>query len=330
MTGPPEARGPGAADTATRARIDQPLASAIDRVDPDACRSQAAALLEHSRRQKADRRRCREPRRRFHRLVRKGRLGDFPWLASPTPPSTPTPARTAGSRGNERAHDERRARGPAATGPATRESPQSRGATAIGRTHRRLQKPDGPGVLLQPRRGLGESDGGGRSRGQEVSGTIVTARCRELGIPDRFAPSLSLCWHGRGYDNSVDRRKSELLGMAKSKIAALEAKAIVEIGIECSRGADRNRIGRPDERRGAGFIAKLTPLETLMPKLSFEAVAGKAKPPVAEQLVSSNALRQRRFRERHRTEQVTSRNGHGVTPADGGKRDERAPDRHPP
>ena len=87
---------------------------------------------------------------------------------------------------------------------------------------------------------------------KRVSGTIVTARCRELGIPDRFAPSLSLCWHGRGYDNSVDRRKSELLGMAKSKIAALEAKAIVEIGIECSRGADRNRIGRPDERRGAG------------------------------------------------------------------------------
>jgi hypothetical protein len=30
----------------------------------------------------------------------------------------------------------------------------------------------------------------------------VAARCRELGIPDRFAPSLSLHWRHRGYDAS--------------------------------------------------------------------------------------------------------------------------------
>jgi hypothetical protein len=37
-----------------------------------------------------------------------------------------------------------------------------------------------------------------------------------------------------------------------------------------------------------------------MPALSFAEVSGEAEPPIAEQLISSNALRQRRFRERRR------------------------------
>jgi len=44
-----------------------------------------------------------------------------------------------------------------------------------------------------------------------------------------------------------------------------------------------------------------------MPKLSYEQVAGEAEPPIAEQLTSQGALRQRRYRERHRNAQVTSR-----------------------
>jgi hypothetical protein len=42
----------------------------------------------------------------------------------------------------------------------------------------------------------------------------------------------------------------------------------------------------------------LPDVETLMPRLAFAEVAGEAEPPVAEQLVSSSALRQRRFREK--------------------------------
>ncbi len=36
-----------------------------------------------------------------------------------------------------------------------------------------------------------------------------------------------------------------------------------------------------------------------MPALSYEELSGEADPPVVEQLVSPNALRQRRFRQRH-------------------------------
>ena len=37
-----------------------------------------------------------------------------------------------------------------------------------------------------------------------------------------------------------------------------------------------------------------------MPRLTLAEVAGDADPPIAEQLISSNALRQKRYRERQR------------------------------
>jgi hypothetical protein len=38
---------------------------------------------------------------------------------------------------------------------------------------------------------------------------IVAARCRELGIPARFAPELSLEWYRRG-ENALKERRAEL------------------------------------------------------------------------------------------------------------------------
>src|SRR5262249_30751833 len=61
----------------------------------------------------------------------------------------------------------------------------------------------------------------------------VAARCRELGIPDGFAPSLQLRWNHRGYANLMDKCRSELRTMAKTRIAAIEQKAITEIGLSC-------------------------------------------------------------------------------------------------
>ncbi len=48
------------------------------------------------------------------------------------------------------------------------------------------------------------------------------------------------------------------------------------------------------------FVDRLPTVEDLMPQLSYQELAGEADPPVVEQLVSPNALRQRQFRERQR------------------------------
>jgi hypothetical protein len=139
---------------------------------------------------------------------------------------------------------------------------------------------------------------------------LVEARCRELGIPARFAPELNLAWYSRG-ENAFRERRVELRATAKSRIAAIEAKAITDIEVECLTAQTELAVSGLTTDAARGFIDRLPGIEALMPKLSFEAIAGEADPPVVEQLVSSNALRQRRYRERHRNALEAS---HNVTP----------------
>ena len=62
------------------------------------------------------------------------------------------------------------------------------------------------------------------SAGREVERCkkALAARCRELGIPDRFAPNMTLLWLHRGYDNALEKRRRELRTMATTQIEALE------------------------------------------------------------------------------------------------------------
>ena len=133
----------------------------------------------------------------------------------------------------------------------------------------------------------------------------ITAQCAKLGIPPRFAPHLDSCWADRG-ENAVKKRRDELRRMAETRIEAIEAKAITEIETWCFEAQVQIAIAGLTSDAARQFVEKLPSLETLMPRLSFAEVAGEAAPPVAEQLVSPNALRQRRWRER----QAALRDGH--------------------
>jgi hypothetical protein len=126
----------------------------------------------------------------------------------------------------------------------------------------------------------------------------IARRCRELGIPERFAPDLDLTWCNRGYDNLVERRKAELRRMAQTRIEAIESKAVVQIEVACLDAQTKLALADLTSDAAKQFIEQLPSIDTLMPQLSFAEVAGEAEPPIAEQLVSPNALRQRRFRER--------------------------------
>jgi hypothetical protein len=128
----------------------------------------------------------------------------------------------------------------------------------------------------------------------------VTARCRELGIPDRFAPSLSLYCYSRGYDNAVESRRKELRRMAQTQVAAIEQKAIVEIELSCLKAQEQIAIAGITSEAAQQFIKHLPGIDALMPCLSFAEIAGETDPPIAEQLVAPNVLRQRRYRERQR------------------------------
>ena len=60
----------------------------------------------------------------------------------------------------------------------------------------------------------------------------IAARCAELGIPARFAPTLETNWYSRG-ENAVNSRRAELRRVAQAQIAAIERRATVEIETSC-------------------------------------------------------------------------------------------------
>jgi hypothetical protein len=128
----------------------------------------------------------------------------------------------------------------------------------------------------------------------------IKARCREIGIPDRFAPRLSLNWCNRGYGNLIKERRDELRKMAMTAIEAQEQKAKTQIELSCLEAQEKIAIAGLTSDAASGFIEALPSIGELMPRLSFAEVAGESKPPVAERLLSSNALRQQRHRERQK------------------------------
>lgn len=128
----------------------------------------------------------------------------------------------------------------------------------------------------------------------------IAARCRELGIPERFSPDVDLEWRHRGYDNCIEKRRIELRRMAETRIAALEQKAITEIELSCLKAQEHLALAGLPSEAARQLFEGLPAIKELMPLLSFDEVAGETEPPPAEQLVTPNALRQRRFRERQR------------------------------
>jgi hypothetical protein len=125
------------------------------------------------------------------------------------------------------------------------------------------------------------------------------ARCREIGIPDRFAPKINLHWYSRG-ENAVKERRDELRRMAVTAIEAQEQKAKTQIELSRLEAQEKLALAGITSDAARGFIEALPSITDLMPRLSFAEVAGESQPPVAERLLSSNALRQQRFRERQK------------------------------
>jgi hypothetical protein len=126
----------------------------------------------------------------------------------------------------------------------------------------------------------------------------IAARCRELRIPENFAPTLDLQWSHRGYYNLLERRKTELRKAATSRIEAMEKKAILEIEMQSLDAQTQIAASGLTSAAAQSFIAQLPTVEALMPRLTYSEVSGETEPTIVEQLISPIALRQRRFRER--------------------------------
>jgi len=123
----------------------------------------------------------------------------------------------------------------------------------------------------------------------------IKARCREIGIPDRFAPGLEFGWRNRGYENLIAKRRTELRRMAQTQIAVQEQKAAVQIELSCLDAQTNLATAGLTSEAARGFIETCQQSKRLC--RPYPSPRSRA---VAERLVSSNALRQQRHRERQK------------------------------
>lgn len=128
----------------------------------------------------------------------------------------------------------------------------------------------------------------------------IAARCRELGIPDKFAPNLEISWRHKGYGNMLKERIVELRTAATAEIEALERKAIVQIEMASVEAQTQIAVSGLTSDAAREFVGKLPAVDALMPALSYQALAGESDQSPVEALTTANAIRQRKFRERQK------------------------------
>lgn len=111
----------------------------------------------------------------------------------------------------------------------------------------------------------------------------IAARCKELGIPDEFAPRLTFQWNPR-YENSVDSRRAELRRTARSRIEAIEKDAAAKIersSLEAQTQLLSHGLGGEAAQK---FLEGLESIDRLMPALDItevqQLVEARRKDPV--------------------------------------------------
>jgi len=104
----------------------------------------------------------------------------------------------------------------------------------------------------------------------------IAERCRELGIPDRFAPSIAAGWFSRG-EHAARSRVEELRKVARTRFAALEKAAKTEIERHSVDVQTELVAGGLQSAEARAFLESMPTAEALMPAPSvreIEAAAG--------------------------------------------------------
>jgi hypothetical protein len=99
----------------------------------------------------------------------------------------------------------------------------------------------------------------------------IAQECAKLGIPSQFAPCVVFGWLGRG-ENGSKHRRDELRRVARTRIEAIEQRALVDISHEAllaiTEIVSLGLVSQAAQR----FLHELKPLERLMPPLDFRSI----------------------------------------------------------
>jgi hypothetical protein len=111
----------------------------------------------------------------------------------------------------------------------------------------------------------------------EQADAELAKRCRALGIPEEFRPSLHVSWYDRG-ENADAKRRTELRRVAYTKIEAMAQQARVGIETAALDGLTQLAAGALESAAAQAFLAKMPTVEALMPALDVSTLGPLALP----------------------------------------------------
>jgi hypothetical protein len=103
---------------------------------------------------------------------------------------------------------------------------------------------------------------------------VIRKRCEEVGVPQRFAPDLTLVWSGRG-ENALKSRRDELTRVAKTTIDAMVKGAITKIERQALDLRTQVVAMAILSSEAKLFLESLAPIEESMRVLDFAEVEHK-------------------------------------------------------
>lgn len=106
---------------------------------------------------------------------------------------------------------------------------------------------------------------------EKAGNQAILKRCKELGIPKEFAPSISCAWYGRG-ENSTSKRRAELRQVAVTRIAALEKQARTAIEKRSVELQEEVIVNGITSDAALSFLAKLPKVQDLMPVIEVRSL----------------------------------------------------------
>jgi hypothetical protein len=108
---------------------------------------------------------------------------------------------------------------------------------------------------------------------EQHAAAALAQRCAELGIPKRFAPTITMNWWGRG-ENFLAARRAELRKVATSRLDAMEKTARTEIeraSVEVQTALVSDGLTTAAAR---DFLGAMPTAEALMPSFTAREIAG--------------------------------------------------------
>jgi hypothetical protein len=99
--------------------------------------------------------------------------------------------------------------------------------------------------------------------------TQIAQRCRELGIPERFRPSIHCSWYNRG-ENAMKDRRAELRRVAQTELAARVKAAKNTVDRRTADLLTQLAAGMLESSQAKDFLNAMPSVDDLMPPITLD------------------------------------------------------------